>query len=76
MCALVIGLLIQVCVAGTTDTIDEAAPAAHVILIQFDDQPITPVTARFIERAIREAEDSHASVIVIELDTPAGQGCG
>ena len=34
--------------------------------------PITPVTADFIERAIREADEAHATCLVIELDTPGG----
>jgi len=34
--------------------------------------PITPVSAGFIERAIREAGENGAAALVIELDTPGG----
>lgn len=36
------------------------------------DEPITPVTARYISRAIEEAKRLNARCIVLELDTPGG----
>ena len=43
-----------------------------VLHMHVDDQPITPVTARFIERGIEEAEEVGARVLIIRLDTPGG----
>lgn len=34
--------------------------------------PITPVTARYVERALGEAEQAGATVAVLRLDTPGG----
>ena len=47
-------------------------PQAAVLRIRIQDVAITPVTARFIERALREADQQRAECIVIELDTPGG----
>ena len=46
--------------------------APVVIHVRLSDEPITPVTLRFIERALREAQAADAQALVIELDTPAG----
>lgn len=43
-----------------------------VLKITLDDEPITPATARFIERAILQAEDEGAACLVMVLDTPGG----
>lgn len=51
---------------------DPAPSAPLAVHIQIDDMPITPVTANFIRRAIREAEQQGASCLVIELNTPGG----
>jgi membrane-bound serine protease (ClpP class) len=45
------------------------APAVHRITI---DGAIAPSTARFIQRAIREAEGDGAAALIVELDTPGG----
>jgi len=34
--------------------------------------PVTPVLASYLDRAISDAEDSGASALIIELDTPGG----
>ena len=49
-----------------------ASETETVLHVRLDNQAITPVTARFISRAIREAESMAASHLVIELDTPGG----
>ncbi len=36
------------------------------------DDTIKPVVAKFVGRALREAREDGASVVVIELDTPGG----
>jgi len=53
---------------------DEPPGAANgvVIHIRLDNAPITPVSARFIARGIREAEEAGARCLIIELDTPGG----
>lgn len=43
-----------------------------VVHVRIDDQAITPITARFIGRAIRSADRVAARYLVIELDTPGG----
>jgi membrane-bound serine protease (ClpP class) len=43
-----------------------------VLRAVLDDQTINPGTARFIERAIREAEQAKARCLILELDTPGG----
>ena len=43
-----------------------------VLHMHVDDQPITPVTARFIERGIEQAEEMGARALIIRLDTPGG----
>ncbi len=54
---------------------DEEPPNASggvVLHMHIDDQPITPVTARFIERGIEQAEEMGARALIIRLDTPGG----
>lgn len=46
--------------------------AQRVVAINID-QAITPVTASFIERSIKEAENKRASCLLIHLNTPGGQ---
>lgn len=43
-----------------------------VLLVRIEDQTITPVLARFVRRAIREADEQGAECLVIQLDTPGG----
>jgi membrane-bound serine protease (ClpP class) len=50
-------------------TAQAAAPSVHVLTV---DGTIVPVMADYIDRGIREAEDSNASVCIIELNTPGG----
>ncbi len=40
--------------------------------VRLDDEPITPGTARYLHRAIREAEGRDAECLIIVLDTPGG----
>ncbi len=49
--------------------VETRGPVFHMRL---DDEPITPVTARYIERALREAASARAACLVLELDTPGG----
>lgn len=59
---------------GTTNTRAQA-PAQQrpvVLKIQLANEAITPVTARFISTAIRQAEEQHAAALILILDTPGG----
>jgi membrane-bound serine protease (ClpP class) len=49
-----------------------AAPAAPVVHRLTVDGVIAPATARFIVRAVRDADDAGAEALVIQLDTPGG----
>jgi membrane-bound serine protease (ClpP class) len=49
----------------------DSAPST-IVHIQLDDQPITPATVRFMQRALREAVELDAECLVIELNTPGG----
>lgn len=46
-----------------------AAGEVHVLTI---DGGINPLTARYLERGLREAEASRAAAVVVRLDTPGG----
>jgi membrane-bound serine protease (ClpP class) len=52
----------------------EPAPQdrAEVLTIRLNNEAITPVTARFITRSIRSAEERQVRCLVIFLDTPGG----
>jgi membrane-bound serine protease (ClpP class) len=43
-----------------------------VIQVRFEDEAITPITARFVRRAILMADAQRAECLVIVLDTPGG----
>jgi membrane-bound serine protease (ClpP class) len=43
-----------------------------VVHFQLDDQPITPATVRCMQRVLRQAVESNAECLVIELNTPGG----
>lgn len=43
-----------------------------VLQIRLENEAISPITARFIERAIQQAERERATCLVIVLDTPGG----
>ncbi len=45
--------------------------AREIFVAQWN-KPVTPVMADFIKRITKEAEEKHASAIILELDTPGG----
>ena len=60
-------------IASAVPHLEATEPARpYVLRIAIQDEPITPVTARFIKRALQEAEQTRAECLVIELDTPGG----
>src|SRR2546430_9150928 len=71
--AAVIAALVVACAAPllARDAAAAAGEAATVFRIRVEGI-IAPSSARFIQRAIREAEESNAAALLIELDTPGG----
>ncbi len=63
---ILLGLLI---VAGTAIGAQAASPTVVVLNIK---GVINPVLADYIERGIEDAEDSNATVCIIQMDTPGG----
>jgi len=59
-------------IGGPARPAPDGAPPPTVVEIRLDNQAITPVTARFIERAIAQAEHETAECLIIVLDTPGG----
>ena len=67
--------LIVVClgaIAASNGAFADAPRAGYVLHVQIRDEAITPVTARFLRRALDTAEQTRAGCVVIELDTPGG----
>lgn len=58
--------------AASTGRCEAPVDSPVVVRICLENEAITPVVARFLERAIREAEQLHAQCIVVELSTPGG----
>lgn len=61
--------------AGRCDESQDAngmAARPLVIQVRLEDEAITPITARFVGRAIDMAGDQRAECLVIVLDTPGG----
>jgi len=56
--------------AQASETPAESPPL--VLAVQIEDQAISPITARHVERAIERAEQLGAECLVIKLDTPGG----
>jgi membrane-bound serine protease (ClpP class) len=52
------------------EAIAQARPT--VLVARLDDHPINPITARFIERSLRAAEQADATCMILVLDTPGG----
>ncbi|MBV8524350.1 MAG: nodulation protein NfeD [Acetobacteraceae bacterium] len=50
-----------------------AAPArqGHAVVIALDG-PISPASAAYVVRALQEAEQSHAAIAILRMDTPGG----
>jgi membrane-bound serine protease (ClpP class) len=63
--------LVHTCAALAQDEAQPTYPRS-VLHVRLENEPITPVTLRFVRRALREAEQMQAQCLVIELDTPGG----
>lgn len=65
--------VVAVCVSTRQETAAaEAEGPPLVICARLDNQPVTPATARYVSRALREAEQANAECFVLLLDTPGG----
>ncbi len=53
---------------------EPASPSGRplVLVARLDDEPITPGVDRYLQRAIRQAEQRGAECLVVVLDTPGG----
>jgi membrane-bound serine protease (ClpP class) len=69
---LILGLALGVAALESSSSEPPAARRPLAIEIRLENEAITPVTARFIERALEEAEKLRAEILVIVLDTPGG----
>lgn len=65
-----VGVVIPPSVNGQSQSPDTAATT--IIRLRIDDDAITPITARYVERGLREAVDVGAHAVLLELDTPGG----
>lgn len=61
--ALILGGLVTACSA------DQPRGGVHIVEL---DGAVGPITERYIDRALADAEDADAPAVVIELDTPGG----
>lgn len=72
--------LVSCCLLGLLVGLPSAAEAElhpeqrrpRVLVAYLEDRAINPLTARFVERAIRSAEQTRAECLVLVLDTPGG----
>ena len=55
---------------GPVEPAANAEAPAVVFLVRLEDEAITPVTERFLRRALREAAQGGAQCLVLQLDTP------
>jgi membrane-bound serine protease (ClpP class) len=71
LCPLFLGFLGLLLAPLAEVLAQDRAPRVDVIQV---DGTITPVMARYVERAIAQAEDDDRAALVIEMDTPGGLG--
>ena len=50
----------------------QETPRDLVLQLHINDQPITPVTSRYIRRGLEEAHELGARAVILRLDTPGG----
>jgi membrane-bound serine protease (ClpP class) len=58
--------------AAALDTVPGPGAAKPDIFVLTIAGPITPVSAHYFRRGLQEAEDLHASAVILRLDTPGG----
>lgn len=67
--AVLAGVTLSLASSGTAIA---ASPPPVVCHLRLDNEPITPVTVHLLKRASRQADESRAVCLVLELDTPGG----
>ncbi len=56
----------------SVDGRQSSAGRPFVLRVHLDDQAVTPMMARFLDRALGEATERDAAALLVELDTPGG----
>ncbi len=69
---LIIGHIGWIGFVATAVALNPSAEAAHVNVIELDNQIISPVTQQYIDDAIHRSETDGAVCLVLLLDTPGG----
>jgi membrane-bound serine protease (ClpP class) len=69
---LVAALVAAPATAGPVASPEPAPPGAPRVYVAVVDDAITPVTAQYLEEAIRAAEKARADALIVQLDTPGG----
>jgi membrane-bound serine protease (ClpP class) len=67
---IVLGVANLVLAPAAQPVLAESRP--QVVTVRLENEAITPVTARFLQRGIREANERQVECLVILLDTPGG----
>ncbi len=60
------------CLSAERPAQTQAESRPVVVRLRIDNEAITPVTAQFIDRAIKRAEEERAQGLLVVLDTPGG----
>jgi membrane-bound serine protease (ClpP class) len=68
--AVTLGLVSAAAGQDRVPTEDDGRP--RVVVARVENKTISPVTSRFIEQTLRQAEDEQAECLIILLDTPGG----
>jgi len=63
---------VLLCLSSEMPAQTQAESRPVVVRLRIDNEAITPVTAQFIDRAIKRAEEERAQGLLIVLDTPGG----
>lgn len=58
--------------AESKDDVDAGRKRPLVLQVSLEDEAITPGIARYLERAIGQAEEQNAECLIVVLDTPGG----
>ncbi len=71
--SIVFFLIVAVTIWTATERATAQGETAPVVLrLRIANEAITPVTAQFVERAVRRAQEERAQAVLIVLDTPGG----
>jgi len=65
-------ILLGIALACAAAPASAGGPPSRVVVARLENEAITPVTARFLERCLARAASADAECLVIVLDTPGG----